>query len=62
MPRRVWKAVEAKSGKIGIGKTEGEGSERGSRKETERKEKDTEVEERKDNGSNENSRGVGNLR
>ena len=54
--------MEAKSGKIGIGKTEGEGSERGSRKETERKEKDTEVEERKDNGSNENSRGVGNLR
>ena len=33
MSRRVWKVVEAESEKIGIGKTEGGGSKRESRKE-----------------------------
>jgi len=53
--------VEAESGKIRIRKTEGGGNERRSRKEMRGKEKDAEVEERKDDGSKENSRGVGNL-
>jgi len=53
--------VEAKSGKIGMGKIEGGGSKRESRKEIGEKEKDAEAEESKDDGSKKNSRGVGNL-
>jgi len=53
--------VEAGLEKIRMGKTEGGGSKRGSRKETGGEEKNAEVEERKDDGSQENSRGVGNL-
>ena len=45
-----------------MGKTEEGRSERGSRKKTGEKGKEEEVEERKDSGSKENSRGVGNLR
>jgi len=49
----MWKAVEASSGEVGMGKTKGGKSER--------KGKEEEVEKRKDSGSEENSREVGNM-
>jgi len=61
VPGRMWKAVEASSGEVGMEKTEGGRSERESRKKTRGKEKKEEVEKRKDSGSKENSRGVGNM-
>ena len=62
MSRRVWEVVEARTRKVRMGKTEGERSKRGSRKKMGGKEKEEEVEERKDSGSKENSKGVGNLK
>jgi len=59
--RRVWKAVEARSGKIRMGKTEEGGSKRRSRKKMGGKGKNAKAEERKDDGSKENSRGMENL-
>ena len=59
--RGMWKAVEASSGEVGMGKTNGGKSKRKSRKKTRRKEKEEEVEKRKDSGSEENSRGVENM-
>jgi len=61
MSRRVWKVVEARTEKVRMGKIEGGRSERRSRKKTGGKEKKEKVEERKDSGSKENSREVGNL-
>jgi len=57
----MWKAVEASSRKVRMGKIEGRRSERRSRKEMRGKGKEKEAEKRKDSGSEENSRGVGNM-
>jgi len=61
MPRKMWKVVEASSGEVRMGKTEGGRSERRSRKKTRRKEKEEEAENRKDSRSEEDSRGMGNM-
>ena len=63
MSRRMWKTVEANAEKVRMGEAEAEGSKRRSGKKMRRKEKEkeTETEERKDSGSKENSREVGNL-
>ena len=62
VPRGMWKTVEASSWEVRMGKTEKGRSERGSRKKTRGKGKREEAEKRKDSGSKENSRGVGNIR
>ena len=54
--------MEASSGEIGLGKTEGGGSKGGSRKETRGKGEEKETEERKNGRGQEDSGGVGNLR
>jgi len=51
MSRRMWKVVEASSGKVGMGKAEGGRSKGRSRKEMRRKRKEKETEKRKNNGS-----------
>jgi len=61
MSKRVWKTVEARTGKVGMEKIEGGRSKRRSRKKTGGKGKEEEAEEKKDSGSKENSREVGNL-
>ena len=66
MPRRMWKAVEAKTEKVRIVKAEGRGKERRRRKETrrergkeeERKEKGKET---KNNGYKKDSKRMGDL-
>ena len=55
VPRGMWKTVKASSGEVGIGKTEGGRSERGSRKKMKGKGKRKEAEKRKDGRSKENS-------
>jgi len=62
MPRGMWKAVEASSEEVRIGKIEEGRSKRGSTKKTRGKEKEEEAEKRKDSGSKENSKEVGNMR
>ena len=61
MSRRVWETMETRIGKVGMGKTKAGRSKRRSRKRMGGKGKKEEAEERKDGGSKENSRGVGNL-
>jgi len=61
VPGGMWKTVEVSSGEVGIGKTKEERNERGSRKKMRGKGKREEAEKRKDSGSKENSRGVGNM-
>ena len=61
MSGRVWKTVEARTGKVRMEKTEEGRSERESREKIGRKGKGEEVEERKEGGSKETSRGMGNL-
>ena len=54
--------MEANTGKVRIGEAEGRGSKGRSRKEMRGKGKGKETEEKKDGRSEENSKGVGNLR
>ena len=61
VPRGMWKTVEASSREVGIGKTKGGRSERRSKKKIRGKGKGEKAEKRKDSGSKENSRGVGNM-
>ena len=61
MSGEVWKAVEASTGKIGMGKAERERGKRRSRKK-ERRKGEEKTEKRKDCGSKESSRGMGNMR
>ena len=57
----MWEAVEARTGKVRLGKIERKGSKGGSRKETREKGEEKKTEERKDSRSQESGRGVGNL-
>jgi len=57
----MWKAVEASSEKIRIGKAEGKRRKRRSREEAGRKGKEKRTKERKDSRSQESSREVGDL-
>ena len=59
--RRVWKAVEAGSGKVRLGETEEERGEGESRKEKRGKGEEEKTEERKDNRGEKSSRRMGNL-
>ena len=60
--RRVWKAVEASSGEVRLGETEGERREGRSMKEKRGKDEEEEkTKERKDDGGEESSRRVGDL-
>ena len=56
----MWKIVEASSGEIGLGETEGEGEKRGDRKEM-RRVGEAEIEEEEDSGGEESGRGMGDL-
>ena len=59
--RRVWKAVEAGSGKVRLGETERGRREGRSRKEKRGKGEEEKIKERKDKGGEESSRRVGDL-
>ena len=62
----MWKAIEIKAGEIRLGKTEGKRKERGRGKETReertKREGKGKIKKRKNNGSKEDSRRMGNLR
>jgi len=60
MSRGMWKIVEASSGEIGLGETEGEGEKRGGRKEM-RRVGEAEIEGEEDSGGEESGRGMGDL-
>ena len=61
MSRGVWEAVEARTGKVGLGKIERRGSKGESRKEAGGKGEKKKIEERKGGRNQESGRGVGNL-
>jgi len=62
MSGRMWKTVEANTGKVRIEEAEERESKGRSRKKMRGKGKEKETEEKKDGRSEENSKGVGNLR
>ena len=63
MLRRMWKAVEADTRKIGVVETEGRRSKGRSRKEMRRENRETkkEAEKRKDDGSEKSGRRMGDM-
>ena len=60
MSGRVWQTVEASTRKIGVGETERRGS-KGSREEKVRKGQEEETEKGEDDGSKEDSKGMGDI-
>ena len=59
--KRIWKAVKTSTKEVRMGKTEKRGSKRRSKKKMRRERQEKEIEKRKDHGSKESSRKVGNL-
>jgi len=61
MPRRVWEAVEASAGEVGIGETKERRGKRGSREKEEGKREEEETKKGENGGSKESSGGMGNM-
>ena len=61
MSRRMWEAVEARTRKVGLGKTEGRRSKGGSRKEKGGKGEEEETEKGKNSGSKKSNGRMGNM-
>jgi len=57
----MWKAVETSTGEVRMGETKERGSQGRSREKERGEGKEEETEERKDSGSKESSRGVGDM-